>query len=146
MSEIIDESLQKIAKGTGVFFLGTIIGLLLAFVSKIIVIRYIEQAEYGLLSLAMTSANFFAVIATLGLTQGVTRQIAYYRGKDDISKVRSVVVSSLQIVVISGILLFLVLFFTSDLISTRIFHTPELSTPLKIIATFIPFNVLISSP
>ncbi len=41
MSEIVNQSLQKIAKGTGIIFIGTIIGMLLGFVSRIIIVRYI---------------------------------------------------------------------------------------------------------
>jgi len=144
MSEIVDQSLQKIAKGTGIYFLGTIAGLLLAFACKVIVIRYVTQSEYGILALASVLASAFAVIATLGLGAGSTRQIAYYRGRDDTSKVRGVVLSSLQLAVISSILLFLVLFFTSNLISIKIFHSPELSTPLRIFSIIIPCSVLIT--
>jgi len=52
MSEIVNQSLQKIAKGTGIIFIGTIIGMLLGFVSRVIVVRYITQSEYGIFSLA----------------------------------------------------------------------------------------------
>lgn len=144
MSEIVNESLQKVAKGTGIVFLGTIIGLLLAFASKVIVIRYITQSEYGILSLASVLASFFIVISTLGLQAGSTRQIAYYRGKNDILKVRSVVFSAMQMAVTASVLLSLVLFFTSNLISTNIFHSPELATPLKIYSLVIPFTALIN--
>lgn len=143
MSEIVDQSLQKIAKGTGIVFFGTIAGLLLAFASKVIVIRYITQSEYGIFSLALVLVSAFGAIATLGLQPGSTRQIAYYRGKDDTSKVKGVVVSSLQLAVIASILLSFILFFTSNLISTNIFHSPELSTPLRIFSIIIPFSVLV---
>ena len=34
MSEVVNQSLQKIAKGTGIIFIGTIIGKLLGFVGR----------------------------------------------------------------------------------------------------------------
>ena len=37
MSEIANQSLQKIAKGTGIIFTGNIIGMLLAFVGRVII-------------------------------------------------------------------------------------------------------------
>jgi tetrahydromethanopterin S-methyltransferase subunit G len=46
MSEIVNQSLQKIAKGTGIIFIGTIIGMLLGFIGRIILIRYTTQTEY----------------------------------------------------------------------------------------------------
>jgi len=44
MSEIVNQSLQKIAKGTGIIFIGTIIGMLLGFVERV-VIGYATQIE-----------------------------------------------------------------------------------------------------
>ncbi len=81
MSEIVNQSLQKIAKGTGIIFIGTIIGMLLGFVSRIIIVRYITQSEYGIFSLALVLMSIFALISSLGLQSGVTRQIAFFRGK-----------------------------------------------------------------
>lgn len=95
MSEIVDQSLQKIAKGTGIIFFGTIIGMLLGFIGRIILIRYMTQSEYGVFSLASVLVSVFVVISTLGLDIGSTRQIAFYRGKEATSKVREVVLSAL---------------------------------------------------
>ena len=144
MSEIVNQSLQKIAKGTGIIFIGTIIGMLLGFVSRIIIVRYITQSEYGIYSLALVLMHIFVVISTLGLQEGVVRQISFYRGKNDSSKVKGVVLSSMQIALIASVFLSLVLFLTSDLISIKFFHIPELSDPIKIFSIAIPFFVLIN--
>lgn len=143
MSEIVNESLRKIAKGAVLVFIGTGVGMLLGMVGRIIVARYVTQGEYGIYSLAWVLLNVFVTISILGLATGSTRQIAFYRGKGDKSKVKGVVLSSLQIAVISSIFFSLVLFLTSDLISIKLFHSPELSTPLKVFCIAIPFFVLI---
>ncbi|MCK4734713.1 MAG: oligosaccharide flippase family protein, partial [Methanophagales archaeon] len=136
--------LQKIAKGTGIIFIGTIIGLLLGFVGRIILIRYITQTEYGIYSLALVIISIFATISTLGLGEGSTRYIAYFRGKNEEGKVRGVISSSIKIAIIASISLAIISFFISDFISVNIFHTLELSTPLKIFSFAIPFTVLIN--
>jgi len=38
MSEIVNQSPQKIAKGTGIIFIGTIIGMLLGFVGRVVIV------------------------------------------------------------------------------------------------------------
>jgi O-antigen/teichoic acid export membrane protein len=144
MSEIVNQSLQKIAKGTGIVFIGTIIGMLLGFVSRIIIVRYITQSEYGIYCLALVIISIFATISTLGLQEGSTRYIAYFRGKKEEGKVRGVISSSIKIAIIASISLASVSFFISDFISTSIFHTPALSTPIKIFSIAIPFTVLIN--
>ena len=144
MSEIVNQSLQKIAKGAGIIFIGTTIGMLLGFVSRVILVRYISQSEYGIYSLALVLMNIFVVISALGLSEGAARQIPFYRGQGDTQKVAGVVFSSLQIALITSVFLSLVLFFTSDIISTKIFHDPKLSAPLKIFSIAIPFSLMIS--
>jgi O-antigen/teichoic acid export membrane protein len=83
MSEIVNQSLQKIAKGTGIIFIGTIIGMLLAFVGRVLLARFFTQAEYGIYSLALVLPSIFVAISTLGLQEGSTRYIAYFRGKKE---------------------------------------------------------------
>lgn len=144
MSEIVNQSLQKIAKGTGIVFIGTIIGMFLGFVSRVIIVRYTTQTEYGIYSLALVIISIFVTISTLGLSEGSTRCIAYFRGKKEGGKVKGVISSSLKIALIASISLAAISFFSSDFISVSIFHTPALSTPLKIFAIAIPFTVLIN--
>ena len=144
MSEIVNQSLQKIAKGTGIIFIGTIIGMLLGFVSRVIIVRYITQSEYGIFSLALVIISIFVTISTLGLSEGSTRYIAYFRGKKEEGKVKGIISSSIKIAIVASISLAVISFFISDFISTSIFHAPELSTPLKIFSIAIPFTVLIN--
>ena len=144
MSEIVNQSLQKIAKGTGIVFTGTIIGLIIGFVGRVILIRFITQSEYGIYSLALVIISIFATISTLGLATGSPRYIAYFRGKKEEGKVRGVISSSIKIASVASISFAVISFFISDFISASIFHTPALSTPLKIFSIAIPFTVLIN--
>jgi len=142
MSEVVNQSLQKIAKGTGVVFIGTIIGMFLGFLGRVLIARFFTQAEYGIYSLALVILNIAVLLSTIGLQQGTPRQIAYYRGKTNVTRVQEVVSSSLQIALIASILLSIILFLASDTISLQIFHEPELVLLLKIFSIAIPFSVL----
>jgi O-antigen/teichoic acid export membrane protein len=42
MSEIVNQSLQKIAKGTGIIFIGTITGMLLGFIGRVLVAIFLS--------------------------------------------------------------------------------------------------------
>ena len=144
MSEIVNQSLQKIAKGTGIVFVGTIIGMLLGFVGRIILVRFTTQDEYGIYCLALVIISIFATISTLGLATGVPRYIAYFRGKNEEGKVRGIISSSIKIAIIASVSLAAISFFVSDIISTSIFHISALSTPIKLFSIAIPFTVLIN--
>ena len=144
MSEIVNESLRKIAKGTTVVFIGTITGLFLGFVGRIILVRYTTQSEYGIYCMAFTVVSIFVVISTLGLGEGSTRYIACFRGKGEDGNVRGVISSSIKIALVASVAIAVISFFVSDFISVGVFHTPELSTPLKVFSIMIPFSVLIN--
>jgi O-antigen/teichoic acid export membrane protein len=142
MSEVLDRSLQTIVKGAGLVLTGTAIGMLLMFVSRIILVRYLTQTEYGLYSLGYVLFEVFLVVSTLGLETGLARQIGFHRGKGDTEKAASLVLSGLQIGAVFGTLCALALFLASDAISSDLFHTPELSRPVKVFAVAVPFFLL----
>ena len=143
MSEITNESLKKIGKGTVIALVGTGAGLLLAFITRIIIARY-GTDQYGIFSLALVVLNISILIATLGLQSGAARHIAYFRGKGETTKVQGTISASIQFATLASILFGLVIFFTSDVIATKIFHNAELILPLKILAFGIPFSTIIS--
>lgn len=141
---LINESLQRIAKGAGIVFIGTIIGMILGFLQRVLIARHYSQAEYGIFSLTFVLLNIFAVLATLGLQEGTPRQIAYYKGKGDMKKVKGIVISSIELSIIAGIIFSLILFWGSRFMSTELFHEEMLSTTLKIIAIALPFFILVN--
>jgi len=140
---LLNETLQKVVKGTGIVFIGSILGTLMAFIGRTLIARSYTQEEYGMFSLSFTIWFIFAVVGTLGLYDGAARQIAYYKGKKENEKVIAVVLYSLLFASATGIILCLLIFFSSDIISNKIFNLPELSYSLKIFSISIPFIVLI---
>jgi len=116
--------------------------MLLGFIGRVMVVRYITQGEYGIFSLALVIISIFGLIATLGLPEGSARQIAFYRGKGDTLKVQDIVSSSIQFSLIASIVLSIVCFFASGFISTEVFHNSELSAPLRMFSFTLPFLTL----
>lgn len=144
MNQVVNESLQKMVKGTTIVFFGTIVGLLLAFFGRIIVIRYITTTEYGLLSIGLVILNIASLMSMVGLSEGATRQIAYFKGRNENRKIWSVIISSFQVVMIASLVCFLSVYLFSDLISSILFHKNDLSPILRILSVAIPFTVLLN--
>jgi len=139
---IINESLQKVAKGAGLVFIGMVIGMIFGFVNRILIARYFTKADYGIFSLSFVIVNVCITVSLLGLQQGLTRQIAYHHNKND-SRINKIVSTAVQIILISSISLSIILIFSSDFLSVKIFHDFSLKMPLKIFAVSIPFFALI---
>jgi O-antigen/teichoic acid export membrane protein len=141
-AQIVQESLQKVTKGTAVVLAGTAIGMALGLGASVLLVRNITPSEYGVYSLASVLVGVVAAIATLGLPDGATRYIAFLRARNDSARIRGVIFASLWLSVIASLVLFLAIFFTSGVISTRVFHNPELAMPLRILSATIPISVL----
>ena len=77
----INRTLQKIARGTGIIFIGTIISMGLSFITTPLIARYLTVSQYGIYSLALTVLSFGAIISSLGLMSALPREISHYKEK-----------------------------------------------------------------
>jgi len=74
MSEA-SQALQKIARGTGIIFAGTIVSLLLGFISRAMIARHFSTSDYGVFNLALTVLSIALVFATLGFPNSLPRKV-----------------------------------------------------------------------
>jgi len=141
MSEV-SHALQKIARGTGIVFVGTIISMLLGFLSKAIIARYFSTGEYGVFNLTLTVLSISVVIATLGFGNSLPRQIAVY--KEEKPHLVKGLISTAVFIVLSTSLLLLVLVFSGADKIAQILHDERLEYSVRIIVMALPFSALIS--
>ncbi|QDA30607.1 polysaccharide biosynthesis-like protein [Thermococcus indicus] len=99
MSEA-SQALQKIARGTGIVFAGTVISMFFGFLSRAVIARYFTTSEYGVFNLALTVLSIALVIATLGFQNALPREVAFYREREP-SRVGDLVSTALVIVAVS---------------------------------------------
>jgi len=142
MSQNTNIALKKIAIGAGIGFIGTVIGLLFQFISRMIIARIGTQADYGAFYLAMVVIGVVVVLASFGLQDGTTRYIAYVQGKNDQNKTGKIIVASLQISIAASVFLCIVFFLLAEPIALNIFHTPDLTRPLQLLSLTVPFLTL----
>jgi O-antigen/teichoic acid export membrane protein len=142
--EPLSDSLKKITHGAGIAVVGIFLGLLLGFIARLIIAKYALEANYGIFSLALVVLNFSMILASLGLQQGATRYIAYFRSKEETAGVRGTISASLQLAAAASIIIGIAIFFSAEAIALNIFHASDLALPLRIFAIGIPFFTLIN--
>lgn len=76
------DSLFEVTGGAAVVVTGMIAGMALMLTGRGLFTRAFTPDEYGLFSLAFTVASILTVVATLGLRNGVTRQVAFHGAED----------------------------------------------------------------
>ena len=138
MTDIVHESLKKMAVGTSIVLIGTLVSMFFEFLSRILIIRSTSTAEYGIFALALVILNIAVIIATLGLQDGATRQIAYHRGRGDLERVYSTVVSSLELTAVAGVVCGIVMYAAAGLLAD-VFGMPQLGGVVRIFAVGVPF-------
>ena len=139
----MNDSLIKVTKIAGMAFVGSLAGLFIAFLCRLLIARNGTEADYGVFSLAYGLLSILSVIATLGMMDGVARNIAYARGSNDTTKINKFILTSIQYGLLVSTLLCIILFFSANLIATGIFHDAALVFPLKVLAFAVPFSTML---
>ena len=143
--ETKDESLKHIGNNTLLYLIGTGVSILFVVISRIILAKFWTEAQFGVYSLALVVLNMGVILASLGLQDGTSRFVAYYSGKGEPQKAILAATSSLLLAGSAGIILGIILLFSSRAVALNIFHNVAIDTPLRIMAICIPFLTLINA-
>ncbi|MDP2628706.1 MAG: flippase [Nanoarchaeota archaeon] len=138
----INTELKLLAKSSVIVFIGLLLSKIFTYVYRIIIARVYGPEIYGLFSLAIMVLGLFVAVFSLGLSEGLTRFIPWYRGKKQEKRIRYVFKISSIVTILSGIIAASILFLLSDAIATKIFHDANLIIFLKIFAFLIPIYMI----
>lgn len=139
MSEA-SQALQKIARGTGIVFAGTVISMFFGFLSRAVIARYFSVGEYGVFNLTLTILSIALVIATLGFQNSLPREVAFYKEKEP-SRVGDLISTALVIVAANSFVITVLLVLGSGFVA-QVFSEDMLAYALKIAAIALPFWAL----
>ncbi|MDO8516831.1 MAG: flippase [Nanoarchaeota archaeon] len=124
--EDLNDSLRIIFKTSLIIFLYLILSKIFAYLYRIIIARHFGPEVYGLLSLALIVVGWFSAISFLGLSDGFLRFSSFYRGKNEIDKIKYIFRLSIKILLFTGIIASILLIILSSFISLNIFHNSNL--------------------
>ncbi len=140
----IERPLKELVKGAGIYLAGLIISKLFTYFYRLMIARTGTE-QYGILSLGLSFIGFLAIFATLGMNNGVLRYVSYYRGKEDDSHIRGVVLFASRVTLFLGLLIAFLFFVFSGWISQTFFphiDYDKLSLIFKLVALVIPLAAL----
>ena len=121
-----------------------ILGALFLFLFNLIVARNLGPGPAGVYYLALSIVTIVGSVSVLGIDQILLKNVANFKAQGDIRGVHGFYIKGLRTVLISATTFSLILFALSDIISNKLFDTPELATPLKILSfAIIPFALTI---
>ncbi len=140
----INKNLKFLAKTSLIVLIGLILSKLLTYFYRILIARYFGPEEYGQFSLAIIVLGLFVAISTLGLTDGLLRYISLYRGKREQNKINYLINFCATLLLISGIISCLIMFFSASFISKEIFHNESLILYIKVFSFLVPMSIFMN--
>ncbi|ASJ05568.1 hypothetical protein A3L01_09410 [Thermococcus barossii] len=136
----VNRALQKIARGTGIVFLGTVVSMALGFFTRALIARSLDRTQYGVFSLTLTILNIGLTLALLGLANGLPRELSRYK-KEEPEKVPELVSTAFILVAAGSSLTAAVIVLAAPSLSP-IFNETLLPPTLRIAAFSLPFWAL----
>ena len=140
-TEPSDQLIKKAVRGGGIAFAGNVVDKGLRFPLEILLARVLGAGSYGSYSLGYGLAMIGSKLSMLGLTSGIVRFVALYKGTGDIKRVKGTLSSAFVISTLSSIAVGGLLFLFSGSLS-KMFNMPELVSVLRIFAFAFPFYVI----
>lgn len=137
----VDYSLKKIAKGGGLLFMGTVFGMCLQVVNRVLIVRSISRADYGIFSMGLVIFTMAGTLSQGGFSLSVPRFLGLYRGKEDRGRIMGVIRSSFEVELILAAGFFAFLFLGAGFLED-FYHMEGLTTSVRIFAVGIPFFIL----
>jgi len=136
------EQVRKFAFDVGWGLVSSTVTLVIAFLLRIVLARWLGAADLGLYTMVVTIYGFATIVATLGIPVALTKYVAEY--KDD----RDILLQTTSAALISSIIFGLMvgaLIFALSGILAGVFHMPELARLLKILAVVFPFTCILQT-
>lgn len=135
-----ESPLKRIAQGTFILFIGVFLSKILGYGYRVLIARNGVE-EYGIFSIALAVYGLILAFASLGIPEGIARYVGFFRGEDELGKMRKSLKMSLRVLFFTGVLAVIVSYFLARPIAEGVFHIPELTIVLQIIILAIPFDM-----
>jgi len=136
------DNILTAAKGGGITFVGQLFSFFISICFSILIARFLGSQDYGLYRLAITVCAVTVSFCFLGLNRGITRYIPIARSEENIAWLWGIVQIGVGIPLLLGLLLFLIILFAAEPISTNLLNKPELAPILRLASLSIPVIVL----
>lgn len=136
------EQIRKFAFDVGWVFVSSVATVLIGFLLRIVLARWLGASDLGLYQMVITIYGIGTLVATFGIGVALIKYVAEYKGDKD--KLTQTVSSGLISSVIFGIVAGILMYALSGLLA-NVFHMPELAHLLKILAFVFPFACILET-
>ena len=134
------DSLATVASGGTLVAASKVVSLAFGFLTQLVMARLLTEAAYGEVVLTLAVVNIGGLFATLGLDDGVMRELPHH--EDTPAKSRGVIRAGFLTSIVSGSVVALLIYLSAPVLATQIFRDPSLTPLFRIASIGVPFVVL----
>lgn len=135
--DLLRDTIFSMGRGTAITLFASLSYFIIAFISRVIILRLITVEEWGEFTLALSLIALFSMIAPLGMDASVARNLAFFGGE----RKESIALNGLAASAILGALFSLAIFSISPIIG-RIFHESYLAFIIVIFSPALFFGIV----
>ncbi|MBS3056204.1 MAG: oligosaccharide flippase family protein [Candidatus Aenigmarchaeota archaeon] len=133
---------KRLAEGTTIVLLFSIIGALLGYGLRVILTKILSIQDFGFFFSIMAFTGLFSIFRELGLSQALVKYLPEFRYKKEYGKIKASILLNIYIQLALTLIIFLPIIFFADDISKLYFNNPAIATPLKIISISSILSIL----
>lgn len=123
---------KRLVSGASWSLIGTASAKFLVLVSGIICARILGKVEYGELGMVRSTISLFVAIGSAGLGLTASKYISEYRAKNNTDKISEIYLLTNGLALVTGLLVSLIVYFTSAFLASELLNAPHIENDLKI--------------
>jgi O-antigen/teichoic acid export membrane protein len=133
---------HRTIRGSMLLLVGRGIDLGVGLLVQILIVRYLQRADYGAFSYAVALVAFGRVVISLGHKRAVSRYAAVYDGQEDYRRLFGVFALIFGSVTATSLVLFVVLFVLRNDLAGAVVNHPDAVTLLLVLSVLAPTQAL----
>ena len=136
---------SKLASGSIIILLGSIILRLGGFIYRFILSRLLTTTGYGIVGLTLPFQNMFIIGASGGVPPAIAKYVSQYKALEDKNMVHQVSVTGMKMMIFMAVIAAIIMFLISEPIAIGMWNKPEALLPLRLVSVIVPFSVIVGS-
>ncbi|MCB9066588.1 MAG: oligosaccharide flippase family protein [Calditrichae bacterium] len=133
---------RKQIRGSSLLMFGQFISVGLNFLSQVLIVRYLSQADYGAWTYALSVVAFFEGFSSLGLKRAVSRFVPIFHENEEYNKLFGTIFISFVSVIITGAIFVGAVWVSPEVISELVKGEGQPVAILLILIFMVPVDAL----
>ena len=136
-SNIVDLITSRTAKNITLVLSGNVVAAGMGFLAILLISREISVSDFGLFNLSISIMIIVSRLSSLGMNTPMVKFASAYLEVNKKAAAAQVIRTTLHVRLIASLVLAVITFSAAELISTKVFHYPELTSLIKLISSGI---------